>query len=137
MTQDHNPARVLPVENDRDTTDFWQAARRGQLVVQQCRNCEAVLHLPRPYCSRCGSWETTWRPVAGRGRVHSWTRVTHQVHPSFPTPYTIVLVELEEFPSVRFVGHLVGCPELYSGQPMEGWFEALDEGTCLPQWRPI
>jgi hypothetical protein len=61
--------------------------------------------------------------------------VTHQIHPHFPVPYTILLVELDELPSIRFVGSLQGDPDLYENQPMEVWFETLDDGTTLPQWR--
>ena len=129
-------ARTLPVENDRDTGGYWEAARRHELAVRFCDTCGYALHMPRAYCHQCGSWEGSWKTVTGVGRLHSWTTVTHQVHPNFPVPYTIVLVELDEPRSVRFVGHLPGEPELYEDQPMEVWFETLDDGTTLPQWRP-
>ena len=76
-------------------------------------------------------------PVAGTGRVVSWTTAEHQVHPAYPVPYTIVLVELDDHPGVRFVGHLAGAPQLTDGQPMRVWFEQLDDGVVLPQWAPV
>jgi uncharacterized OB-fold protein len=130
-------ARVLPVEDDRDTAGFWEAARRKELVVRVCDSCATVLHMPRAYCNHCGSWEGSWKQVSGRGRLHSWTTVTHQVHPSFPVPYTILLVQLEDEPSVRYIGNLPGAPELQEGQELEVWFEELEDGTTIPQWRPI
>jgi uncharacterized OB-fold protein len=128
--------RPLPVDDDRDTAGFWEAARRHELAVLTCQACGAVLHMPRAYCSRCGGWSVAWREVAGRGSLHSWTVVDHQVHPAFPVPYTVVLVQLDEVPEVRLVGHLPGDPELAEGQPMEAWFEELGDGVVLPQWRP-
>jgi uncharacterized OB-fold protein len=74
--------------------------------------------------------------VSGRGRLCSWTTTEHQVHPAYPVPYTIVLVELEEDPSVRLVGYLPGSPALTDGQVMQVWFEQLDDGVVLPQWEP-
>jgi uncharacterized protein len=129
--------RVLPAEDDRDTAGFWEAARRRQLVVRVCDSCGTVLHMPRAYCNHCGSWTGSWKSVSGMGRLHSWTTVTHQVHPSFPVPYTILLVQLDDEPSVRYVGNLPGAPELHEGQALEVWFEELEDGVTIPQWRPV
>jgi uncharacterized OB-fold protein len=129
--------RPLPVTDDHDTGEMFAAAARGELVIRMCRGCDAVLHVPIAYCHRCGSWDTAWHPVAGTGRVYSWTVVTHQVHPAFPVPYTLVLVELDDHPEARFVGHLPGRAELSVGQAMEVWFERISDDVVLPQWRPV
>jgi len=128
--------RPLPVDDDVDTGGFFEAARRHELAIRICDGCGAVLHMPRAYCHTCGSWAGHWQPVAGRGRVYSWTTVEHQVHPAFPVPYTIVLIQLDDV-RARLVGHLPGAPELVEGQPMEVWFETLDDGVVLPQWRTV
>ena len=129
--------RILPVDDDDDTGGFWDAAKQGQLVVRRCDGCGAVIHVPVAYCHACGSWEGSWTPVAGTGRVVSWTTAEHQVHPAYPVPYTVVLVELDDHPGVRFVGNLPGAPHLTDGQPMRVWFEQLDGGAMLPQWAPV
>jgi uncharacterized protein len=129
------PARVLPETNDHDTGGFFAAAAREELVLCACAACGAVLHPPRAYCAGCGAWDTVWRTVSGRGRLYSWTTVEHQVHRSFPVPYTIVLVELEDAPEARLVGYLPGRPELAAGMPLRVWFEPVgDDGARLPQW---
>jgi uncharacterized OB-fold protein len=128
--------RVLPVVDDRDTGGFWESAERGQLSIRVCDHCGEVLHLPRANCNQCGSWESSWKPTSGRGHLHSWTVVTHQVHPGFRPPYTIVLVELADYPAVRLIGYLDGDQDLHAGQAMEVWFEQVGDGTVLPQWRP-
>jgi uncharacterized protein len=130
------PSRLLPVDNDPDTGGFWEAAKGGGLAIRACAACDAVLHLPRAYCAACGSWEGRWKAASGLGRLYSWTTVEHQVHPAYPVPYTIVLVELDDFPGTRLVGYLAGAPGLAEGQPMHVWFEELDEGVVVPQWEP-
>lgn len=130
-----NDQRVLPVTADHDTAPFWAAARDERLVVRYCDHCDAPVHLPRGLCPRCHQPADGWREASGRGRVYSWTVVEHQVHPGHPTPYTSVLIELEDLPSVRLLGALDGRHELAPGQPMEVWFEHLDD-VSLPQWRP-
>jgi uncharacterized OB-fold protein len=128
--------RIVPVTDDIDTAPFFDAARRGELVVQVCDDCGQPLHLPRQYCFKCGGWNTSWRSTNGYGRVYSWTVVTHQVLPAYPVPHTLVLVELEEYPEVRLVGHLDGDTELTAGQRMKVWFDDISDGVVIPQWTP-
>ncbi|MGY1739424.1 MULTISPECIES: Zn-ribbon domain-containing OB-fold protein [unclassified Blastococcus] len=129
-------ARLSPVDDDLDTGPFFQAARRGELVVQRCDRCDAVLHVPRARCHTCGSWDTRWQPVSGRATLLTWTGVAHQVHPAYPPPYTVVLVELDDC-GAHLVGSVPGTPSLRAGQPMEVWFDELPDGVVLPNWRPV
>lgn len=131
------PGRLVPVQDDVDTAGFWEAARRRELAVCACRDCAAVLHMPRARCRSCGSWNVGWRTLSGRGRLFAWTTVEHQVHPAYPTPYTLVLVEPEDAPTARLVGSLPGRPELVAGQAMQVWFEEVADGVVLPQWAPV
>jgi uncharacterized OB-fold protein len=130
------PAAVLPAVDDRDSEGFWAAARRHELAVLVCEPAGHVLHLPRQYCHRCDSFAVRWQPVAGRGTVHTWTVVEHAVDPAFPVPYTIVLVELDDRPGVRFVSDLPGRVDLAVGQPMVVRFDDVDATVTLPRWEP-
>ena len=122
---------------DADTRGFFEAAARRELAVNACASCGTVLHLPRPYCHHCGSFDTEWRPVRGRARLVSWTTVHQAFHPAFDVPYTVVLVELDDAPGVRLAGHLPGEPDLVDGMAMEVRFEAVDGDVVLPQWVPM
>jgi uncharacterized OB-fold protein len=75
-----------------------------------------------------------WREVLPRGHVYSWTVVEHQVHPAFPVPYTVVLVELEDPPGVRLVGNLSGRPAIQVGDPVRVVFDEQRDDYALPQW---
>ena len=131
------PSRLLPVDDDLDTGGFFEAARRGAIAIRRCNGCDAVLHVPLAYCRHCGSWDTRWEDVAGTATVHSWTVVHHQVHPAYPVPYTVVLVDLDDLPGTHLVGRLDGTPDLRVDQPMVAWFEEVGEGVVLPNWRPV
>jgi uncharacterized OB-fold protein len=131
-------ARFQPVPHDRDTGGLFEAAAEGRLVIRACKACGSALHPPVAYCRYCASWDTDWRDVEGRARLYAWTTVTHQVHPDYPTPYTVVLVELEAVtPVVRMVGYIDGVPDLRAGMAMEAYFAASGDGQRLPQWRPV
>jgi uncharacterized protein len=127
---------LIPVDDDRDTGGFFDAAGRGELVVRMCSGCGTPLHMPRAYCHTCGSWDGRWQPVAGTGTVYSWTVVEHQVHPAYPVPYTVVLVQLDDLPAIRLVGYLPGRPALAAGDRMRVWFETVGDGVAVPQWKP-
>lgn len=133
--------RLLPVDDDLDTGGYFDAARLGELVIRRCNTCDSVLHMPRMYCRHCRSWDGRWARVSGKGSVYSWTVVTHQVHPAYPIPYTVILVDLDDNPGTRLVGQLPGTPELEAGMPLEVWFESVGEidgrNIVLPQWRLV
>ena len=65
--------------------------------------------------------------MSGRGTIHSFT-VNHQAWDGDPTPYVIVLVELEEQVGLRLTSDLVGVDEsdfdsVAIGQPVHVVFE--------------
>ena len=126
---------LLPNVVDRDTQGFFEAAAQGRLVYRACNDCGHAAHPPTAHCAYCGSWNTAWRDAKGTGRLHTWTVVTHQIHPGYPTPHTLVVVELDDTPEVRLMGRIDGEPDLAAGMPMRVWFETLRDGSALPQWK--
>ncbi len=124
-----------PVPSE-ENQPFWDALKRGELVLQECSACGALAHPPRAMCADCGSFERGWRWASGRGTVYSYV-VTHQaIHPAFQghTPFATVLVQLEEGP--RMVSNLVDVApeEIEIGMAVEVVFHSLDEVT-LPLFR--
>jgi uncharacterized OB-fold protein len=97
----------LPVP-DADTKPFWDGTARDELLVQRCMSCSTWTWQPRPVCSVCGSLELAWTPVAGSGRVITWTVPRPPVLPALAelVPFVIAVVELDE--GVRMIGMLVG-----------------------------
>lgn len=132
--------RLIPVDDDHDTGGFFEAARRGELALRRCNGCDALLHVPRMYCRHCGSWEGRWEIIDGAATLFSYSVVHHQVHPAYPTPYTVVLVELDALPEANLVGSIAGIPALEIGMAMEPWFDHVgdidDRQVLLPNWRP-
>lgn len=126
---------MRPVTDDVDTGGFFRHAAIGELAVARCGACDALLHPPTGMCPACGATDVVWRVVAPTGRLATWTVVERQVNDAFPTPYTVVLVDLDDEPAARVVGHLPGRPHLFPGQAMVATF-AADDGAAVPSWRP-
>jgi hypothetical protein len=121
----------VPLTEDVDTGGFWQASANGAVAIRRCNQCQAMLHLPKSYCHHCGSWDTGWHEVSGRGRVYSWTTTHRELRPGFTPPYTVVLVELEDAPEARYVGYLPGEPPLSVGMPVTARFDARGDATLV------
>ena len=122
-----------------ESRPFWEAARRHALQLQRCRGCGAWVFYPRAACPTCLSADLEWRPVSGRGTLHTFT-VVHRGQKGFPlgSPYVIAMVELEEGP--RLMTNLVGVapdPEyIRIGMPVEVVFEDVTADIALPRFRP-
>jgi uncharacterized OB-fold protein len=118
---------------------FWEAARRHELAVQRCRSCGAFQFAPEEICHQCRGFDLGWERVSGRGKLFSWSRVSHPVHPALKDgcPYIIALVELPDAGSVRMIGNLVGdaARDPAMDAEVEAVFEDHEEGYTLVQWR--
>ena len=117
---------------------FWEAAKRHELRLQQCRACGKIWYPFGPLCPYCWSREYDWTRVSGRGRVTSWV-VFHQ--PYFDgfkpeLPYNVVQVKLEEGP--QMLSNLVGVPNdaIRMDMPVEVCFDDVTEDVTLPKFRP-
>lgn len=121
-------------------TEFWAAARRHELVVQHCRACDTFLFGPEWLCHNCHSFDLAWDVIEPRGRIFSWQRCWHPVHPALAEagPYLVVLVELPHAGGVRMVGNLLGDPhqDVVIGTDVVAVFEDHDDADfTLVQWR--
>ena len=127
----------LPVP-DKDSAEFWDAARRHQLVIQQCLECQKFRFYPRSVCPHCLSDRFAWRAASGRGAVYSFTVIHRAPSAAFRdrVPYVLALIELEE--GVRMMSNVVDCEPgaLKIGMPVEVVFEEVTADVTLPKFRP-
>ena len=130
-------AKPLP-QIDNVNAEYWQAAREGRLLVQQCPACGHRQWYPRALCTECGA-EPDWLETAGRGTVHTFTVIRQQGTPAFKAelPYAVVMVDLEEGPRVFGAMPGVDVARVAIGLPVEVYFVAAADDTGVPYWRPI
>jgi uncharacterized OB-fold protein len=85
-------------DSDSEHRGYFEAAGRGELVVQQCRACGRLRGSIGAACPFCTSGDWDWSRVSGQGAIYSYQIVVQAVHPAFAdwAPYPIVLVELDE-----------------------------------------
>jgi acetyl-CoA acetyltransferase/uncharacterized OB-fold protein len=127
------PLPLLTLENEF----FWTSGADGTLRVQECRNCESLIHPPAPVCRYCRSRNMGVRAVSGNATLAGFT-VNHRFSlPGMPAPYVVAQVAIAEDPRVRLTTNIVECnPErLELGQRVEVVFEQMED-VWLPLFRP-
>jgi uncharacterized OB-fold protein len=133
-------------ELDNDTGPFWQAACRGELVIQACASCGTLRHPPRPMCPVCRSLEREWRLMSGNATVWSYVVPHPPLLPAFQpyAPYNVCVVSLEENENIRIVGNLIseeGAPinsvdpaTIQVGERVRVVFEQVADDVALPRF---
>ncbi len=131
----------VPLPDGLDAS-YWEGTRAHELRLQRCRACQTYQWGPEWTCHRCLSLDVGWETIEARGRIYSWERVWHPVHPALQdaVPYVVVLVELPQAENVRMIGNLIGDPRqsVPIGAEVEAVFEdhrEADTPYTLVQWR--
>ncbi len=122
---------------DMLSAGYWEAARRGELRIQECPACGHRQFYPRLLCTECGG-TPEWMAASGRGTVHTFTVVRKNLAPPFDrlTPYVVAVVELDEGP--RMMGNVTHCDpdRVRIGMAVTAYAVVADEGIGVPFWRP-
>jgi uncharacterized protein len=110
--------------------EFAVQLKEGRLMRSSCRGCGAKSFPPRADCPACLSGDFSLDEISGRGRLHTFSRIT-----AAPTgfegvgPYTIGVVDLEEGGRLlAWIGETL--PEVEIDMPVQvvpRLFEELEE----------
>ena|ERR1700728_1705152 len=135
MSDVTSPARPAPILTD-DNFLFWEAAKEGKLVTQQCGQCGRLRHPPRPMCPACHSLVFEMIELAGTGVVYSYSFLHHPQSPAFTYPVIAALVDLDE--GVRLVSNLVDVEpsDVRIGLPVEVRFVPTRNDGAVPVFAP-
>jgi uncharacterized OB-fold protein len=131
---------------DETNAFFWEGARQGELRVQRCADTRRLIFPPRSRSPWGSHREPEWVAVSGRGRIWSFIVPHPPLIPQFSelAPYNVILVALDEDPTLRMVGNLVSEPgapinsvdsrAIEIGARVRVVFEPGGEGLHMPRW---
>ncbi len=121
---------------------FWEGVANDKLMLQRCNACGRWQWGPEWICHRCHSDDVGFAEVPPVGRIYSFERVWHPVHPALEDqgPYIVVLVEFPEHDQARIVGNLLGDPhqDVVIGDEVHAVFEHHPDeepAFTLVQWK--
>ena len=122
---------------DAVSAPYWEAAARGELLIQECTSCGHRQFYPRAVCTDCGG-DVDWLTCSGRGTVHTFTVIRQNPAPPWGdmVPYIVAIVELDE--GVRLMTNVTDCApeEVRIGMRVEAHFEQPDPEIGIPLFRP-
>ena len=110
--------------------------RAGHPHVQRLRRRAARARSPT--ATAAGAGTPAGRPVAGTGRLYSWTVVAHQVHPAYPGALHGGARRARRPP--RGAARRPAARPARRSPPASRWrsgSSALSDDVVLPQWRPV
>ena len=123
---------------------YWEATAGEVLKVQRCKDCGSWQWGPDWICHHCLSENLEFVAVKPTGRIYSYERVWHPVHPALKKqgPYLVALVELPQCDGVRMVGNILGDAHqtVRIGAPVRAVFEhhaEEDPAFTLVQWQLV
>ncbi len=91
------------IQNDTELTGpFAAALAKGNLIVQKCNDCAALIMYPKYRCPACFSGSLGWEQVSGAGQLQTFTILRYGPPSSFDVeaPYGIGIVKLDEGPQL-------------------------------------
>ena len=132
--------KPLPVP-DELTQAYWDGARRHELLICRCTDCQHYIHPPMTTCPKCQSEQVAPQAVSGRGVIYSFSRMYNLGNPGFEEdlPYAVIIVELEEQKGLFTVANLLDCPteQVAIGMKVEVTFQDITPEVTLPQFRQV
>jgi uncharacterized OB-fold protein len=121
------------------TRPFWQAARQGKLMIQQCQSCRRHIFYPRIICPFCFSEQITWVESTGKGKIYTFSVVQNNAPSAFipDMPFIIAIVRLDE--GVQMMTNIVGCDpsQVHCDMPVTVVFEKFNDEITLPKFKPL
>lgn len=142
MTATYLPEGLPQPRPQRDGLDkpYWEGLTQGILRVQRCNACRTWQWGPEWICHSCRSFNVSWTEIEPKGRIYSWARSWHPVHPALKEvgPYIFALIELPHAGNIRMVGNLMGdaMQKVEIGGEVIGVFEPHGAYSLL-QWRRV
>jgi len=122
---------------DGDSKKFWEGCKNGQLLIQQCKDCNMFIYYPRIVCPSCMSSHLIDVESTGKGTIYSYTIAYRGAGLAYKNdvPYIVALIELEE--GVRMLSNVIDCaPEdVHIKMKVQVSFEERDDYS-IPQFIP-
>jgi hypothetical protein len=130
--------KPLPLPNS-DTKEFWDGAKRHELLLQKCSQCGNYRYPPSPICPNCFSQDFKWEKASGKGEIYTYTvvRVPLSLEWEPYVPYVLATIKLDE--GVRMVATVVDCkPEdVKIGMQVKVVFNDATERFTIPEFKPV
>lgn len=139
--------KPLPRLYAKGAREFYEGCKRHELLIQRCKDCGKFRFPPQRMCPDCNSMLSEWAKVSGKGKVATFTVISHLEPRAVPMatwpadgyPIMVVIVELPDAGGVHVVSNMINCnPEdIKVGMNVQVVFEDVTEEMTLPKFERI
>lgn len=128
--------RMLPILDDENRF-FWTAGEDNVLRMQQCTNCQHIIHPYAPICPECQSREVSPTDLSGLGTVATFTINMQAWSATMQVPFIVAIVALKEQAGLNLTSNIINCAaeDVSIGMPVKVVFEQ-HEDVWLPLFEP-
>lgn len=146
MSAGRAPAGFPAPVCDEDALPFYEHTRERRLCIQRCPDTKRWIFPPRPLSPYGEHRAPVWEQVSGRGTIWSFVVPHAPLLPYFAerAPFNVVVVALEEDPTIRLTGNLVAREggalgevdpaTIEIGARVQVVFDRIDDAWTLPRW---
>ncbi|MFL6633570.1 MAG: Zn-ribbon domain-containing OB-fold protein [Massilia sp.] len=117
-----------------ETQPFWNACNEGKFLVQRCRDCGKVQYHYRAFCCHCWSDGVEDLPIAGTGKVWTYSVVQINRSPQFADwgVYATGVIEVPE--GVKIISRIAAddVERVRIGADVRLAFARADNGQHIP-----
>ena len=113
--------------------------RRGELMLQHCTDCHAIIFFPREMCPQCWSTRLAWQRSTGRGKIVSFARVHKHVTAPFAAEAPTILAEIALADGGAMMARVATAAPAAIASGMEVELVPMPEAAQfpLPTFRPV
>ncbi|HEV7820715.1 MAG TPA: OB-fold domain-containing protein [Burkholderiales bacterium] len=135
MTDSVYPQPTLTATN-APLIEGW---RRGELMMQHCVQCHAVIFFPRHICPGCWSTQLEWKRSSGQGRIVSYSHVYSQVAAPFAAEAPTILAEIALKDGGTMLARIISSEPATIASGMAVELVPMPEAARfpLPTFRPV
>ncbi|MHB8279009.1 MAG: Zn-ribbon domain-containing OB-fold protein [Candidatus Humimicrobiaceae bacterium] len=137
MIEEEKFTKPLP-EIRPETKEYWEAAKKHELLLQKCKSCGQVIYFPRIICYRCLSEELRWFKSSGYGAVYSFTIIRQAAYKGFEldVPYVYAIIDLDD--NARMISNIINIEliKIKIGMRVKVTFEDVSPEISIPKFEP-
>lgn len=129
----------VPPEVTPENSFYWEGLSNGEVLVEQCTECDTFMHPARGICRACQGRNLRRVPLTGPGMIEGFTVNWQRWAPTLEVPYALAEVTFASHPGIRVLGRVRGfdLDSLAVGEMVDVSVEDGPAGTTVPCFVPL
>ncbi len=129
---------MFNLQKDIDSIEFWEGAKKGKLMLQQCSHSAEYFLYSRANLKYKGGFNYKWVEASGKGIIYSFTITNIAGGSEYfvgKTPYVVAIILLDE--GVKIMSNIItqNFKAIKIGKRVEVSFIKMNKDLSFPCFR--